>query len=112
MTNDAQPVDRRAHPRRPAGVNVEVMLAHEGLELTKCALRDITPDGAFIETTNFTLAKGAHVDVVLRIRRAGQFTHYRLPAKVVRVEGHGAALMFGTIDEDAYAILLEIVYPD
>ncbi len=88
------------------------MLAHAGLALTKCGLRDISPDGAFVETSNFALAKGTHVDVVLRVRRAGQFTHCRLSAEVVRVEGNGAALMFGSLDERTYSILLEIVYPE
>ncbi len=112
LTNEPPPVDRRSHTRRAARVNVEVLLAHEGLALTRCELRDISPDGAFVETKDFALAKGTHVEVVLRISRGGQFTHCRLPAEVVRVEGDGAALMFGKVDERAYTVLLEIVYPD
>jgi hypothetical protein len=88
------------------------MLTHEGLELTKCRLRDISSDGAFIETKNFALAKDTNVDVVLRFRREGKLTHCRLSAKVVRVEADGAALTFGDLDEKTYTLLLEIVYPD
>jgi hypothetical protein len=87
------------------------MLTHEGLELTKCRLRDISSDGAFIETKNFALAKDTNVDVVLRFRREGKLTHCRLSAKVVRVEADGAALTFGDLDEKTYTLLLEIVYP-
>jgi hypothetical protein len=88
------------------------MLTHEGLELTKCRLRDISSDGAFIETKNFALAKDTNVDVVLRFRREGKLTHCRLSAKVVRVEADGAALTFGDLGEKTYTLLLEIVYPD
>lgn len=112
MTNKRPSADRRSHPRRPTRADVEVMLTHEGLELTRCGLRDINSDGAFIETKNFALAKGTNVDVVLRFRHGGKLTHCRLSAKVVRVEADGAALMFGDLDERAYTLLLEIVYPD
>lgn len=112
MTNEQASADRRGRPRRPARVDVEVMLTHEGLELTKCRLRDISSDGAFIENEHLTLAKGTKVDIVLRFRREGKLTHCRLSAKVVRVEADGAALMFGDLDEMAYTLLLEIVYPD
>jgi hypothetical protein len=83
LTNKRPPADRRSHPRRPARADVEAMHTHEGLELTKCRLRDISSDGAFIKTKNFALAKGTNVDVVLRFRHGGKLTHCRLSAKVV-----------------------------
>jgi hypothetical protein len=91
-----------------AGVKVFV---YDGIQLTKCRLRDISVDGAFIETKNFALAKGTDTEVVLKIRRGGKPTHCRLPAKVVRAERGGAAVVFGDLDEQAYNILLEIVKP-
>ncbi len=101
-------VDRRAGLRRVAGVKV---LVYDGIQLTKCRLRDIGFDGAFIETKNFVLAKGTHTEVVLKIRRGGEPTLCRLPAKVVGVERGGAAVMFGDLDEQTYNILLGIVKP-
>ncbi len=101
-------VDRRLGLRRMAGVKV---LVYDGIQLTKGRLRDISVKGAFIETKTLALAKGTHVEVVLKIRRGGKPTHCRLPAKVVRAERGGAAVVFGELDEQAYNILLEIVRP-
>ncbi len=100
--------DRRLGPRRVTDVKVFV---YDGIQLTKGRLRDISVKGAFIETKNLALAKGTHVEVVLKIRHGGKPTHCRLPAKVVRVERGGAAVMFGDLDEQTYNILLEIVRP-
>ncbi len=101
-------VDRRSGLRRVADVQV---FASDGIEIKKCRLRDISLDGAFIETENFTLAKSTHVEIVPKIRRGGKPTHCRLPAKVLRAERDGAAVVFGDLDEQTYNILLEIVRP-
>ncbi len=101
-------VDRRSGLRRVADVQV---FARDDIEIRKCRLRDISLDGAFIETENFALAKDSKVDLVLRIRCDGETSACRVPAKVVRTERGGAALMFGDLDEQTYNILLEIVRP-
>ncbi len=101
-------VDRRSGLRRVANVKV---FARDSMEIKQCRLRDIGFDGAFIETKNFALAKGTHTEAVLKIRRGGKPTHCRLPAKVVRAERGGAAVVFGELDEQTYNILLEIVRP-
>ncbi len=101
-------VDRRSGLRRVADVQV---FASAGREIRKCRLRDIGFGGAFIETKTFALAKGTHTEIVLKIRRGGKPTLCLLPAKVVRTERSGAALMFGDLDEQAYNILLGIVKP-
>ncbi len=87
------------------------VFASDGSEIKKCRLRDISLDGAFIEKENLTLKKGAKLDLVLRILRKGKTTACPLPAKVVRVEKGGAALMFGGLDDDVYHILMDIVSP-
>ncbi len=101
-------VDRRLGLRRVAGVKV---LVYDDIETKKCRLRDISLDGAFIETKNFALAKGSKVDLVLRIRCDGETSACRVPAKIVRTERGGAALMFGGLDEQTYNLLLGIVKP-
>jgi hypothetical protein len=103
------PADRRLDFRRETDVKV---FAHDGVELKKCRLRDISVNGAYIETKDFPLAKGVAVELVLRIRRDGRLTHCRLPAKVVRVEQNGAALMFGDLDEFLQQIVSDIVNAD
>ncbi len=101
-------VDRRLGLRRVANVKV---FARDSMEIKKCRLRDIGFDGAFIETKNFALAKGTHMDLVLRIRRDGETSACRVPAKIVRTERGGAALMFADLEEQTYNILLGIVKP-
>ncbi len=101
-------VDRRSGLRRVANVKV---FARDSMEIKQCRLRDIGFDGAFIETKNFALAKGTHTEIVLKIRRGGKPTLCLLPAKVVRTERSGAALMFGDLDEQTYNLLFGIVKP-
>ena len=101
--------DRRLGARRPA--SVKVMVTHDRVGLTKCVLREIGTDGAFVETGEFHLKKGADVDLVLKIRNGSKRTHCRVPAKVVRTTEDGAALSFDKIDENVYRILFDIVYP-
>ncbi len=107
-TSEPLPGDRRLGSRRAAGVKV---LAYDGVEMKKCRLRDISLDGAFLETKNFALTKGTNLEVVLKIRSGGKATHCRLPAMVIRAERGGAAVMFAHLDEQADNTLLEIVKP-
>ncbi len=108
MTNKPLSANRRLAHRRVADVKV---FASDGVELAKCRLRDISVGGAFLETKNFALPNGTNLELVLKIRREGKPRHCRLPAKVIRVEEDGAAVMFGDLDEELCNILLDIVYP-
>ncbi len=98
--------NRRLALRRVTGVTV---FASDGSEIKTCRLRDISLDGAFLKTKNFALAEGTKLDLVLRIRREGKTIACPLPAEVIRVEEDGVALMFGSLDEHLYNILLKIV---
>jgi hypothetical protein len=106
---DSLPTDRRLDFRRETDVKV---FAHDGVELKKCRLRDISVNGAYIETKDFPLEKGALVELVLRIRRDGKLTHCRLPAKVLRAEQDGAALTFSDLDEFLEKVVYDIVNVD
>ncbi len=108
MTNKPLSANRRLAQRRVTDVKV---FASDGREIKKCRLRDISLDGAFLETKNLALTKGAKLDLVLRILREGKTVACPLPAKVVRAEKGGAALMFGSLDEHLYNVLLDIVNP-
>ena len=98
--------NRRLAPRRVTDVKVFVS---DGSEIKQCRLQDISLEGAFLETKNFALAEGTKLDLVLRILREGKTTACPLPAEVVRLKKDGAALMFGSLDEHLYNILLKIV---
>ena len=52
------------------------------------------------------------MELVLRIRREGKLTHCRLPAKVLRVDQDGAALMFSNLDEFLQQVVYDIVNVD
>ncbi len=106
LTNKPLSASRRLGWRRVTDVMV---FASDGLQLKKCRLRDISIDGAFIETENSALAKGTKLDLVLRILREEKTTACPLPAEVVRVEKDGAALMFGGRDQHVYNMLADIV---
>lgn len=102
--------DRRLGARRTA--SVKALVTHDRAGLTKCLLREIGIDGAFVETGEYHLRKGADVDLVLKIRNGNKRTHCRVPARVVRITDDGAALSFDDLDENVYRILFDIVYPD
>lgn len=72
--------NRRLAARRVTDVKV---FASDGSEIKKCRLRDISLDGAYIETKNFPLAKGTKLDLVVRILRKGQTTACALPTEVI-----------------------------
>ena len=108
MTNKPLSASRRLGPRRVTDV---MAFASDGREIRKCRLRDISVDGAFLETKNFALTEGTNVELVLKIRPGGKPRHCRLPAKVVRVDEDGTAVMFGSLDEELCNILLEILKP-
>lgn len=85
------------------------VFAPDGLQIKQCRLRDISLNGAFIETQAFALTQGSGVAVVLKMHHGGKATHYRLPAKVVRVERDGAALTFDDLDKPVYTILGDVL---
>lgn len=107
MTNTPVPANRRLGPRRVT--DVEVSVAREGGEIKKCRLRDISIDGAFIETKKFKLTEGAKLDLVLRVLRKERTEACPVPAEVIRVVKNGAALIFGRVDQRLYNILADIV---
>ncbi len=107
MTDQSSPPERRFGPRRPTDVRV---FAHDGVELRRCRLRDISLQGAFIETKDFPLAAGAEVELVIRIRRDGKNAHCRFPARVLRTQPEGAALVFTKLDQHLQQVLVDMVY--
>lgn len=107
MKDQSSPAERRFGLRR--GTDVKVF-AHNGVELRKCRLRDISLQGAFIETKNFPLAEGTTVELVIRIRRDGKHLHCRFPARVRRAQPDGAALIFTEVDKHLRQVLTDIVY--
>lgn len=108
MTKKPSQANHRLAERRVTDVKV---FASDGSEIKKCRLRDISLNGAYIETKNFPLTEGTKLDLVLRILRKGKTTACPLPAKVIRTEKGGAAFMFTNLDKEICNILADIVRP-
>jgi len=88
------------------------MITHHRLGLTKCRLRDISLDGAFVEVKDFGVAVGTDVDLVLKVRSGQDHSHCRLSATILRVEEDGVAIKFHDLDNRSYQVLFDIVYTD
>ncbi len=88
------------------------MITHHRLGLTKCRLRNISLDGAFVEVKDFDVAVGTDVDLVLKVRSGKKRGHCRLPANILRVEEDGVAIKFHDLDDQSYHVLFDIVYTD
>ena len=97
-------------PRRQLAL--EVMLDHHRLGLQRCQTRDVSLEGVSVETDNLALRRNAIVDLVLRIPADGKTRHYRIQAKAANVRGRGARFIFRTLDEKAYAALVDLLYPN
>lgn len=101
--------DRRLGPRKQ--IALEVIVNHRRLGLQRCQTRDISLDGAYIETPEFALRKNAKVDLVLLIPANGKTQHYQVQAKVASVEKRGVTVIFRNLDEPTYSALVDLLYP-
>lgn len=102
--------ERRLGPRKRLAL--EVMVNQGRLGLQRCQTRDISLEGAFIETNSVSLRKHARIELVLKIPSSGKAKHHRIKAKVRTVEKHGATLIFRNLDEQTYTALVDLLYPD
>lgn len=85
---------------------INAMIRYNGTGYHRHLLRDIQPDGAFVEMGNVrVLRKDSPVDVVFVHRQAGSSNTHRVNAKVARVEHGGALLKFFNLDEQALLAL-------
>ena len=100
--------DRRLGPRRWA--HVTAMINHNRLGMCRCTLRDISLEGAFVETAGQILDQDERVELVLKVRAGDHNQHCRVPATVARVSDEGAALVFDDPDEELYRTLFDIVH--
>jgi len=91
---------------------VKAMITHHRLGLTKCRLRNISLDGAFVEVKDFDVAVGTDVDLVLKVRSGQKRSHCRLPANILRVDEDGVAIKFHDLDNRSYQVLFDIVYSE
>lgn len=100
--------DRRLGPRRWA--QVTAMISRNRVGMSRCRLRDISLEGAFVEIGGRVLDQHERVELVLKVRSGEHRHHCRVPATVARVSAEGAALVFDDPDEELYRTLFDIVH--
>lgn len=77
-----------------------------------CLTRDLSLDGAFIETRGVALKKNAKIDLILKMPANRGPTDHPVKAKVTSVEKHGATVIFGNLQEQTYKALVDLLYPE
>jgi hypothetical protein len=101
--------DRRLGPRKQ--VTLEVLVNDRNHGAKSCQTRDISLDGAFIQTKDVALKKKAKIELVLKIPSNRGPTDHPVKAKVTSVEKHGATVIFGNLQEQTYKALVDLLYP-
>jgi c-di-GMP-binding flagellar brake protein YcgR len=100
--------ERRDTPR--ISIALETLLQYHDQNYRRSVTRDISLDGAFVETRPNSLAKKDQLDVAIRLPSDGESHYHRFHARVVRVTETGAALAFDKTETEAYEALLDLVF--
>ncbi len=101
--------ERRLGPRKQ--VTLEVLVSDRKHGARSCQTRDISLEGAFIETHDVALKKKSKIDLILKIPSNRGPTDHPVTAKVTSVEKHGATVIFNDLQEQTYKALVDLLYP-
>ncbi|MFP5349554.1 MAG: PilZ domain-containing protein [Gammaproteobacteria bacterium] len=99
--------ERRDTPRIP--IALEAVLHYNNQQLRHSLTRDISLDGAFVETREALAQKGS-VELAISLPTDGKPQFHHFQAQVVRVADGGAGLLFDKVGTEAYAALLDLVF--
>lgn len=99
--------ERRDTPRIP--ITLEAIVNDSAQNYHHSVTRDISLDGAFVETQNKFPKKGS-VELAIQLPTEGKNKFHRFHAQVVRTTSGGAGVLFDKVDTDAYAALLDLVF--
>jgi len=99
--------ERRENPRLP--VALDVALYYNSLMLLDCRTRDISLEGAYIDTGGQALPQNAAIDLALSLQIGEEIRHHRLPAEVMRVDNNGIGLMFRYPDYTSFNALVNFL---
>ena len=100
--------ERRDTPRIP--IALEAVLQFQDQNYRRSVTRDISLDGAFVETRDIDLTRKDQLDLSIRLPTDGEAHYHRFHAHVVRVTETGAALAFDKTETAAYEALLDLVF--
>ena len=99
--------ERRWNPRLTTVMDVAVY--YGGLGLVQCKTRDISYDGAFIETGRVLMAEDSDIELVFSNYSGSTHTQHRLTAKISRVTDDGAGLTFSNLEISTYRFLQQLL---
>lgn len=103
----AKKSERRDTPRIP--IALDTVLHYNNQSFRHSLTRDISLDGAFVETREALTKKGS-LELAISLPTDGKPQFHRFQAQVVRVADGGAGLMFDKVGTEAYAALLDLVF--
>jgi len=76
-----------------------------------CTIRDISLNGAFIETLPDELpTRNALVEIGFSVQSKGQNRQLRIPGRIAYIKENGAGVRFSDVGMDAYMELVDMVY--
>jgi PilZ domain len=108
MTRQAQKNNRWC-PRQP--VHLDVTLHISG-QFPFCGkILNVSLGGLFVETDTTRLVGDAEVYVAFTLRTNTGTRHHRMPARSIRQNGNGVALLFTALDTGDIQGLRQLVYP-
>jgi hypothetical protein len=100
--------ERRDTPRIP--ITLDTILNYNNNDYHHSTTRDISLDGAFVDTMGSSPPKKGVMDLAIKLPSEGVPKYHRFQAQVVRTTANGAALLFDRVDTDSYAALLDLVF--
>lgn len=100
--------ERRDTPR--ASVVLHAIVKMAGRPLQTLVTRDLSLDGAFVETGPHRITPREKIDIALKIPTNGASQVYRFDARVIRVVPNGIGMLFDHVNTESYAALLECVF--
>lgn len=90
-------------------VSHEVLLRYEGLELMRCETRNLSFEGAYIDTGQMSVPQSAQVELLFTHQEDAEADLVRIGASVVRTYQDGIGVNFSQYHDGSYKYLLELL---
>ena len=100
--------ERRDTPRVPIALDAMVKLGDRPYQMFQT--RDLSLDGAFVETGPHRVGSKERLQVALKISVGGAPQIYRFDARVTRIAPQGVGMVFDHVNTESYAALLDFVF--
>jgi hypothetical protein len=102
-------VNTERRTTRRVSVSLEAVLYYNTIMLPECQIRDISPEGAFVDTGGHFLPDQALVDLAFSVSTASGVPQ-RFAAQVVRSTEEGVGVRLQPTDNNSMRTLIETLY--